>query len=376
MEKIKILECFGTMNIGGAETLMINLLSEFDMDRYQIDFLVFTENKGVYDDRIINSGCRIFRLNSLSEVGIFKYIYSIINLIKKNGGYDIVHSHMDWLGAFIVFAAFRAKVCKRIVHSHAVQTIFEDNIYKRGLVFLSKFIIKRYATDYIACSDIAAKSLFINSKKTYILNNAIDLERLTLLSNDEMLILKEKYGISDDMIVLGNIGSLSKNKNQLLIIKALEEINKISDKYVLFLIGNGPEEDNLKKYVKDKCLTNVFFEDKTLDINKYLSLIDLFLFPSFNEGMGMVVLEAQAMGIPCIISKSIPSSVDIGAGLIERCSNYDEKAWSNAILNNKKQKVNLEFSKRLIIKKGYDIRTIANRLKNIYEGNVYEKNKN
>ncbi|WRK52207.1 hypothetical protein SD457_17355 [Coprobacillaceae bacterium CR2/5/TPMF4] len=96
MEKIKILECFGTMNIGGAETLMINLLSEFDMDRYQIDFLVFTENKGVYDDRIINSGCRIFRLNSLSEVGIFKYIYSIINLIKKMVG--MILYIVIWIG--------------------------------------------------------------------------------------------------------------------------------------------------------------------------------------------------------------------------------------------------------------------------------------
>lgn len=369
MNKIKVLQCFGSLNIGGAETLMMNLLSKFDLEKFQIDFLVFNSSSGVYEKDILKYGCNIYRLSSVSEVGIIRYIRSIEKLIINNGGYDVVHTHMDWLGGFISYAAYKAGVNRRIVHSHAIQGMFDSNLLKHFSISISKILIKKYATDCIACSTVAAKSLFLGEKFT-ILKNAVDLDRLNLISDEKLSKLKNHYKIKNEMIILGNIGSMSENKNQIFLIKILEKLNEVNSKYVLFLVGNGPEEEKIKQYVIDRGIDNIYFENTTLHINYFLSLFDIFLFPSYNEGFGMIALEAQAMGLPCIISNGIPAEIDINADLIERCTTFSINEWKQKIEKCKCKKRDLNKIRELIIQKGYDIESCTDILQKIYEGDL------
>lgn len=366
MEKIRVLQCFGSMNIGGAETMMMNILEEISSESCQCDFLVFCKEKGSYEDIIEKSGGRIYRLQSLSEIGILSYIHAIENLIRQNGGYDVVHSHMDWIGGFIAYAAYRANVRKRIVHAHAVQTIFSDSLIKKLSIFISKFFTLFFATDYLACSREAANSLFFRDKKAVILKNAINLKRLCRISKEEEKKLKFKYHIEKDEVILGNIGSMSINKNQIFLLKLLQELNQRNSKYILFLIGNGEEEGNLKEYAKKNKLENIYWIDKTRDINVFLSIFDYFLFPSYKEGLGMVAIEAQAMGVPCIVSNSIPATIDMGAGLIKRCSLKKEEDWINTIIKWNRGKEDIAYMKNIIIENGYGVQSNCELLQKIY----------
>lgn len=363
MKKIRVIHCLGQLNTGGAETLVMNILRKIDREKYQFDFLLFSEDKGFYDEEAKQLGSNLFYTNNLSSVGIIQYIKQLITFFK-NEQPDVVHSHMDWLGGFIAYAAYKAGIKKIVIHSHANQKMFEHSIVRKLLININKYLIKKYATHCLACSKEAGESLF--NKEFEVLLNGVDVDRYV---NPNRLLIEEltkEFNIKEDEIILGNVGSLSGNKNQSFLIKLLAELRKENDKYRLILVGNGSNRIKLEELCKELYVENhVLFAGVRREIPEIMHLFDLFLFPSKLEGLGIVAIEAQMCGLNCIVSDTIPKEVDITNKLIHFVP-LDINTW--------KDKVNVVYKNRIEVDSSnfydneFNVIKVCEKLDEIYGG--------
>lgn len=327
--KKRIVHCLGQLNTGGAETLVMNILRKIDREKYQFDFLVFNDEPGFYDQEVKDYGCNIYYLPSMSKVGIKNYIYQMISFFKKEK-IDVVHSHMDWQGGFIAYAAHKAGIKKRIVHSHAIQTMFETDFIHKCFISLNKVLIKKYATHCLACSKEAGLSLFGNTSFD-VLPNGIDMDKYMNPNKDKIEELKHEFNLKETDIVLGHVGSFSDNKNQSFLIDVLNDLVKKNKNYKLVLVGGGSNKTKIEDKVKELNLeSNVILTGVRKEIPEIMHLFDLFLLPSKLEGLGIVAIEAQACGLPCILSDNVPREVDLGM----KSTTYvvlEKKAWISKI---------------------------------------------
>lgn len=367
MKKITVLHCFGKMNIGGAETMLMNIYRHLDREKYQFDFLVFQSGEGLYDKEIEELGGHIYILPNISNVGIIKYIRNLIGFFNSHPQYQIIHSHMDWIGGYIALAAAFAKKKKRIVHAHAVQSVFQDSFMKKIAISLSKILIELFATDKFACSREAADNLFLSKKEAYLIKNAIDLG--TFIKKPEMDLFKE-YQIQDDTLILGHVGSFSENKNQGFLIELVDILRKKGKKVILFLIGRESELcEQLKQRVRELSLEEqIIFTGVKTNIADYMNQFDMFLFPSYSEGLGIVAIEAQAARCQCLISDTIPTEVDMGLGLVTFLKLDDKEKWIDKIENYEKNTLSKEDIYRVMVRNGYDIKNSTKEIEEIYQG--------
>lgn len=358
MKKVRVLHCLGQLNTGGAETLVINLLRNIDRNKFQFDFLVFNDQPGFYDEEVRSLGSYIYYLPSISNAGVKNYLNKMVEFFKATK-IDVVHSHMDWQGGFISYAANRAGIKKIVVHSHADQDMFKTNLSHRLLITINKYLIKKYATNCIACSQEAGESLFIRPFEVLI--NGIDIERFLSPNQEIINQLKHELNIKDTDIILGNVGSLSENKNQQFLIHVLSKLDK---KYKLVLVGDGAMKNELEQFSKEFNVSDqVIFAGVKKEIPEIMQLFNIFLFPSKMEGLGIVAIEAQVSGVPCIVSESIPKQVDVGEGLINRISLVNDE-WVKAIINIDKNKIDI--NKQKIINSQFNIKKSCEKLVMIY----------
>lgn len=339
MNKIKVIHCLGQLNTGGAETLVLNVFRKINKDKFQFDFLLFNNDPGFYDNEVKQLGGEIYYLPSISNVGIICYIRKMIAFFKEYQP-DIVHSHMDWQGGFIAYAAHKAGVKKIIVHSHANQKMFEVNFIYKLMIKINKRLIKKYANCCLACSKVAGDSLF--NKGYEIIFNGIDLDKFININLKKMNDLKIEFGIKPNDIVLGTVGSLSENKNQIFLIEILSKLVKINENYKLIIVGEGKERKKLESRVLQLGLNeNVYFAGRRNEIPEIMHLFDIFLLPSKMEGLGIVVIEAQACGLKCIISDAIPKAVVINKNFVEFLSLIQEN-WIRCIKNIKSNQISIK----------------------------------
>lgn len=333
MNKIRVVHCLGKLNAGGAETLVMNIFRHIDRNMYQFDFLLFNDTKGFYDEEVKSLGANLYYTGNIKRVGIRKYLKELISFFSSHD-IDVVHSHMDWQGGFIAYAAYKAGIKKIVIHSHANQKMFDVDLLHHFLIEFNKYLIKKYATHCISCSKEAGESLF---KKDFdILRNGIDLNRF-LYPNQEMIKkLKDELNISDTDIILGNVGSLSENKNQLFLINILNKLISINKNYKLILVGDGPVRKEIEQKIEEMNLqANVILTGVRKEIPEIMHLFDLFLFPSKYEGLGIVAIEAQASQRYCLVSENVPHLIDLNINLVDFLP-LNQQLWIDKILNYKK----------------------------------------
>lgn len=361
MKKIRVIHCLGQLNTGGAETLVMNILRNINREKYQFDFLLFSLNEGFYDKEVLSYDSKIFYTPSM-RVGIAKYINSLISFFRKEKT-EIIHAHMDWQCGFIAYAAHKAGVKKIIVHSHANQKMFDINMIYHLLILINKFLISNYATHRLACSIEAGESLF-GDKKFEVLNNGIEMNRY-LDPNQEIINgLKKEFQLQKDDIILGHVGSFSMNKNQSFLIDIMSDLVNINKNYKLILVGTGSMYQDLKNKVVSLDLeNNVIFAGVRKEMPEIMHLFRLFLFPSIYEGLGIVAIEAQASGVHCIVSNTIPKVVDLNLGLLEFLS-LNKKLWLNTILQFKQKKV--ENHTKNLFDSDFNIKNTIRMLQDIY----------
>ena len=366
-EKIKVAQIVGKGFNGGVEACIFNYFKAIDRSKVTFDFFVENTSDIINKDVIESMGGRVIITPKYTH--LFKYISFLKKTFKKNG-YDIVHSNLNTLSVFPLFAAWLAHVKVRIAHSHSTSNKKEHlrNLIKNILRPFSKV----FATDYFACSKLAGEYLFgkraVKKGKVFILHNAVDIDRFKF-NPETIKQMREKYHIKDDEIVLGNIGRMVEQKNQTFLLDILRNLDL--NKYKLVIVGDGPlKEDLRKKTAKLHLENNVIFVEKTAKPEYFYDMFDMFLLPSLYEGLPVVGVEAQVNGLPCLFSNNVTKEVKFSDNvkfLNVRDTKYSEE-WSSNIKN-----IACKRNENASIIDKFSITKQSESLLNIYEKLVYEK---
>jgi capsular polysaccharide biosynthesis proteinCps4H len=289
---------------GGVESVIMNYYRHLDHSKVQFDFICDEDSTRIPYDEIKKLGGRVFLVPKYQNLP--KYLKVLEKLFKENQ-YRIVHSNINTLSVFPLYAAKKAGVPIRISHSHSTSNPKE---WKRNFIknILRPFS-KRYATDYFACSEVAGRYLFgnktFNRGEVKIIHNAIDIDKFKF---DEVARkkLRKELGIKDSTIVIGHVGRFVQQKNHTFLVDVFKEYHKKNPDSKLLLVGSGPLEDEIKKKVERLGLKDsVLFLGQRDDINKLYSVMDIFCLPSLYEGLPVVGVESQAAGLPIIFSNGV-----------------------------------------------------------------------
>lgn len=296
---VRVLQVVTYMGRGGLETMLMNYYRNIDRDIVQFDFLVHRSFEAEYDAEILKMGGHIYHLPTLNPFSIS--YHKKLNAFFKEHSYDVVHSHLDCMSAYPLAYAKKYGASVRIAHAHNKN---QDHNFKYIVKSISRRFMPQYATHLFACSEEAGKWMF-GKHQFYVLNNAIDAKRYRF-SADRAEREKKALNISNEFVI-GHIGRFYPQKNHKFLIEIFRELVKIESDAKLFLVGTGPDRELIREKVKEYHLENkVVFMGSREDIPEILQAIDVFVFPSLYEGLGIAAVEAQAAGIPCILSDQVP----------------------------------------------------------------------
>lgn len=373
-EPIRIAHIVGKWVGGGVEAVIMNYYRHIDRTKIQFDFLCDEDSTNIPYEEIESLGGRVIIIPPYQKV--FKYIKEL-KIVLKEGQYKIVHSHINTLSVFPLYAAKKAGVPVRIAHSHSTTNKKE---WKKNLMKLAlRPFAKTFATDYFACSELAGRWQFgekLHKKNSiYIMNNAIDSKKFMY---DKKIRLKKRkeLGINNNEVIIGHVGRFVTVKNHIFLLKIFENLKRQNSNCKLLLVGQGPLEEKIKEEVKQKKLDNdVIFLGQRNDIEELYQAMDFFVLPSLYEGLGMVLIEAQCAGLPCLASTEVPEIVKISNKIDFLDLSSDIKIWTMHILENI-NKYTRDAFKENITNYGYDIATEVLKLEKKYmEFNNKKENK-
>lgn len=362
---IRVLHVVTHMNRGGLETMIMNYYRNIDREKIQFDFLVHRKYEADYDKEIESLGGKIYRLSVLNPFSL-SYRQELNSFFKKHKEYQIVHVHQDCLSSIILKSAKRNNVKVRIAHSHSISQ--DKNIKYLIKMFYRQFIPK-YATDLMACGEAAGKWMFSGSQFC-VLNNSINTE-LYSFNEEKRKRVRAEFNIAENELVIGHVGRFSPPKNHDFLIKTFKEVIQ-KENAKLLLVGDGNLRGIIENEIEKLGLKeNIIFTGVRSDVADLMQAMDVFVFPSLYEGLPVTMVEAQAAGLPCVISDNVPSECIITEGLVTKCSlNDSDDVWANYILKSiNKQRRD---TRNEIINAGFDIKESAKNLEKFYYKKLVE----
>lgn len=365
MQQIRVLQVVTYMGRGGLETMLMNYYRKIDREKILFDFLVHRDFEADYDEEIRQLGGRIYRMNRLNPVSR-DYLNQLNTFFKDHPEYRIVHSHLDCMAGIPLKYAKKNGVPVRIAHAHnSNQT--KDKKYLLKLLY--KRIIPKYATDFYACSEAAGKWMF-GSREFLILNNAIDSQKYSY-NPEKARRVRDALKISKNMLVVGHVGRFHPPKNHEMIVKIFSEVLKRVSDAKLLLVGDGYLQHTVRDQVAALGIQDhVIFTGVRSDVCDLMQAMDIFLFPSLYEGLPVSIIEAQAAGLPCIISDKVPLECK-KTDLVQQL-NLTESfgTWADTVIFAAQQNKRRETAEE-IKKAGFDVSENTRRLEEFYL-NVYE----
>lgn len=376
---IRILHVVGGMSQGGIQAWLVNVLRNIDRDRFQMDFLVHTDQPCVYDEEILNLGSKIIPC-PLNRFQLLSYAAKFKQILKAYGPYDVVHSHVHHFSGYVLRLAQHSGVPIRIAHSHTDTSLIEAKAkwYRRFYLALMKACIARYATIGLGCSHEATVNLFNsawnNNFHQQVLYCGIDLNPFKVHINS--IAIRSEFGIPEDAFVIGHVGRFDLPKNHAFLLDIAAEIAKQEPKMRFLLVGTGTLRSDIERKVEELCLTNhVIFAGARSDVPRLmLGAMDAFLLPSLYEGLALVLVEAQAAGLPCIISDVVPEEAEVVKPLMQRVSlSQPASAWAIRVLATRNIKANVMLNDHLTFlgNSEFNLKNSIRNLTEIYEYKGY-----
>ncbi|TSE04867.1 glycosyltransferase family 1 protein [Aquimarina algiphila] len=365
------------MNRGGAESMIMNYYRNIDRDKIQFDFLVHRKEKAAFDDEIESLGGKIYRIDPINPFFPGEYYNRLRTFFKEHTEYAIVHSHLNTFSSFPLKIAREFKIPCRIAHAH---TAFE-NIKLRNFIpnkenltetvkKLIKFRLKKkvstYATHRFSCGDKAGQWLFGENNDFYTMNNAIDTKKF--IHNPETDKKYRKELNLEDKVIIGHVGRLNNAKNHSYLLRIFANIIEERPDCVLVLVGNGELQQAIEQEIDDLGIQDrVKMLGVRSDIPELLQMMDVFVFPSFYEGLPVTLIEAQAAGLKILASDTITQEVkltdDIEFVSIQKPTSF----WVNKIFNALSYKKQDNSDK--ISEAGYDIVSNTEKIQSFYLNN-------
>lgn len=371
-KELRVLQIFGEpFSNGGQESFIMNMYRHIDRTRVQFDFFSpFQLINESMRDEIISLGGKISYAGfpfGPDNNNNFKNAVSAF-FEEHKGEYNIVHIHSGSTYALMIGSkiARQSGVKHVIVHSHCGGFV---NLKYRVIKFLSRHDLLTYPTDYFACSHLAARWKFptpvIKKRKYTLIKNAVDVSRFRFDPE-----IREKYrrefGLEDNLVI-GHTGRFAVQKNHSFLIDIFAALIRREPSARLVLVGTGELQDEIKEKVNTLGLTDkVQFLNIRRDVPEIMNMFDVFLLPSFFEGLPVVGVEAQATGLPVVTSTGVTPELPI-----EDLSTYiplddSPERWAEEII--RVSKLPRRNTTDEITACGYEINTSAGILQKLYEG--------
>lgn len=352
--------------LNGITSVIMNYYRKMDKGNMKVDFVVINDISKEYREELQSNGSEIFHLSRKSNP--IKYMFDLKNILKNNN-YDVIHIHGN--SALMVIETIVAKYSKvpvKIVHSHNT-TCSHKVLHK-----LLQPVLNKTANYAFACGEEAGKWLF-QDKNYEVIKNGIDLSIFTY-DEEKRNEFRDKINAGNRKVI-GHVGNFIYQKNHEFLIDSFNELIKKDKNYLLLLISDGALLEQMREKVNNLGISeNVLFLGKTTEVGNYLQAMDIFLLPSHFEGLPVVLIEAQALGLSCIVSDKVSTEAKL-TDLIEFLPITDTTKWVNKIINtnidNRKDKcVKAHIS---IDENGYNVTNSAYKMKSLYEKYLIENNK-
>lgn len=363
MEKsIKVAQVIGKLYGGGVEKVIFNYYRAIDKSKVQFDFFYDADSTVKPPKDLINMGAKFYKLPPYQK--LWRYIPQLYKILKNNR-YDIIHSNLNTISVFPLLVAKLAGIQIRIAHNHSVPSTNE------GLRTVLKYSLRPYtrlvANYYFACSEKAGRWLFgnklYNQGKVKFIPNAIFFEKFGTEGIDN---LKLELGISPNDFVVGHVGRLTFAKNHLLLLKIFKKILEVKNNAKLIIVGDGELSEKIKNYINEMGLTSkVIMVGHTDYPEKYYSLMDVFILPSYFEGLSMATIEAEVAGVPVVVSQAVPEEANISTNFHRISLDDSINLWAKTAIKAATQKTTINAKGQI-----YNIKKAAPQLLNLYQSIV------
>ena len=288
------------MILGGIESVVMNYYRCIDKNKFQFDFIAPKGSTFPNKDEIEKLGGRIFVVPKYSHP--FAYIKAVRKIFRENH-YKIVHCHMNTMGIFAMYAAYKEHIPIRILHNHSmINHFFSRSEFKRNILkYVLRAFCKIYPSNFCACSKAAGDWMYGKNFNYKIFNNGINVDKFKF-NLEIRKSVRSALGLNDNLVV-GHIGRFCPQKNHNFLVEIFNNLLSLHDNAVLLLIGEGELLDQVKLKVKQFNIEDkVIFLGKQNDTSKYYQAMDVFCLPSRYEGLPVVAVEAQCSGLPCLFS--------------------------------------------------------------------------
>lgn len=360
-----ILIIIGSLRIGGAEKITVELIKHMNRSDKKITFLVFDKKEEFYEKEILRMDCNVVHIKKPA----FPYVSYYRNLKKVNqdyGPFDVCHS-CTLLNTGVNLAIFSKIGCHKLIsHSHSTKSGRKDSINVRIYEKYMKRLIAKYATDFLACGIEAGNYLYgeyLFSKKGIVINNGIDF-RIFSFDENKRYLLRKRMCLSN-RIIIGNVARLDKLKNQDFLIDVMKVLVKREPRCILLLVGDGKEKQNLEKKISmaglEKYIRMLGIREDVQDI---LNIFDVFVLPSLYEGLPLSLVEAQVNGLPVVVSDRVTREIKLSDNCSFLSLDSGVEKWADILLE--KAYKSREAASVLNINRKYDIEVCSKELEKVY----------
>lgn len=368
---VRVLQFLGTMDYGGVESWLMEVLRHIDRAKFQIDFCFTRPEPGAFAPEIEALGSRMVPCR-LEKSNLLHFTRGFRSLLRE-GRYDIVHSHVHHFSGFILRLAQRMGVPGRVAHCHSTSDGNPPSVPRLLYWALMKRWVRKHATLGLATSQAAAAALFgrdwQHDPRFRVLYCGIDLVPFRQkVSREEV---RRELGIPFDAPVVGHVGHFVRVKNHAFLLRVAGEVAKVRSEVRFLLVGDGPLRAQMEKLAQQLGIRrNLVFAGARSDVPRLmLGAMDLLVMPSLWEGLGLVVVEAQAAGLRCVTSTAVPPDAVVVEGAVDSLSlSVDASGWAQHLLRaleggpiDKLQAV------RLVEQSPFNVQTSVSRLAALYE---------
>ena len=361
---VRVLHVVSFLGSGGVEAFLYNYYKNMDRKKIKFDFIVHG-NGGVFEEKFLELGSTVYHVTPRRKHPL-KYVLEVKKIIEDNH-YDVVHAHIERWAFIPLFFAKKKSIKTRVSHAH-LSNQPKVNFTKRLFIPILQGTSKRYATHFFACSHDAAVELFGESlalRSSKVIKNAIDMEKFSY-STKKRDSLRRELGVVNNFVV-GHIGRFVDQKNHTFLIEIFHELRKVKKNSKLVLVGEGPLEKSVTRKLNEYGLVeDTLFLGVRDDVNDLMSAFDVFVFPSNFEGLGIVLIEAQACSLPCITSDEVvPREADVSKYIQYLSLSQSPKNWASTIeelVEGCVRSTEVESVREC----GYDIKIEAKKLQSFY----------
>lgn len=380
--KKRVVHFIHGLNTGGAETLVKDYALGLDKSKYEVTILCYQHYDSPYEKILEKAGIKvIYACDDMKLCGKNGVIPKVINHYQlyfeiKKKLYelkpDIVHTHLT-VNTYVKFAHLPKRVKMfHTVHSEPKALWNKNSLQRTRDYMAAKWLIKHRNQRMIVLHDAMKREVdqLFGVNNSIVLNNGIDFSKFDGAKNKS--VMRSELGIPQNCFVVGHVGRFTDVKNHCFLIKVFEKIYESNKDAFLLLVGAGEDKEKIKQLLENSPLKNSYLIlSNRSDVADIMKAMDVFVFPSKYEGLGIVLIEAQKSGLPCFASNQVPSFAKV-TNLIKFCSlNENEEEWARDILKISDS----DYRKELIAQGGevpttWDIKNVIKKLEQIYEGEL------